>query len=303
MDQREQATVLALVEATEGEWYRTAALLEEVGSAQRVLDQHWDGLEVVSLSEAKALAERADPSRIEHFMQLLDELTRDGVRLVTVLDDDYPTNLREIYNRPPFLFVRGELSPADDRAVAVVGTRKASPEGIQEAQTLAGELARRSITVLSGLALGIDTAAHEATLATNGRTVAVLGHGISRPIYPKGNASLATNIVEQGGTLVSQFWPTAPPTRFSFPMRNVVMSGLGIGTVVVEASGQSGAKMQARLCLEHGKRLFLVKSLVLQEDWARRYAERPGAMVVTSVEDVIDVVTQVTEAPKQLTLY
>lgn len=295
--------LLALVEATEGEWYRTAALLEEVGSAQRVLDQQWDGLELVELSEAKALANRADPTRVDHFLGLLDDLAAKDVRLVTVLDDEYPTNLREIYNRPPFLFVRGELTPADDRAVAVVGTRKASPDGVNQAKKLAAELADRSVTVLSGLALGIDTAAHEATLETGGRTVAVLGHGLMNPIYPKANAGLAARIVDEGGALVSQFWPTAPPTRYSFPMRNVVMSGLGIGTVVVEASGHSGAKMQARLCLEHGKRLFLVESLVLQEDWARKYAERPGAVVVSDVEDVIDVVTQVIEAPKQLALY
>lgn len=303
VNQREQATVLALVEATEGEWFRTAALLEEVGSAQRVMNQQWDGLELVSLTDARALAERADASRVEHFMEMLEDLADDGVRLVTVLDEDYPTNLREIYNRPPFLFVRGQFAPADDRSVAVVGTRKASPEGVEQAKKLASELSTRSVTVLSGLALGIDTAAHEATLETKGRTVAVLGHGIKNEIYPRQNVGLANRIVEEGGALVSQFWPTAPPTRYSFPMRNVVMSGLGIGTVVVEASGHSGAKMQARLCLEHGKRLFLVESLVLQENWARTYSQRPGAKVVTDVEDVIDVITQVTEAPEQLAFY
>ena len=113
-----------------------------------------------------------------------------------------------------------------------------------------------------------------------------MGTGIQR-VYPAENRELAARIVEAGGALVSQFWPDAPPTRYSFPMRNVVMSGMAVGTVVVEASSTSGAKMQARLALDHGKRLFLVESLVMHEKWARDYAERPGATVVKSVDDVL----------------
>jgi DNA processing protein len=158
------------------------------------------------------------------------------------------------------------------------------------------------VTVLSGLALGIDTAAHEATLDTQGRTLAVMGTGIHR-IYPAQNRDLADRIVKAGGALVSQFWPDAPPTRWSFPMRNVVMSGMAVGTVVVEASRTSGAKMQARLALEHGKRLFLVESLVMHEDWARKYAERPGATVVQSVDDVLAALeTELQSLGEQLTL-
>ncbi|MBA3736660.1 MAG: DNA-protecting protein DprA [Actinobacteria bacterium] len=223
---------------------------------------------------------------IAHHEASIAQLEKEGVSLVTVLDEAYPTNLRLVYNRPPFLFVRGALRQEDERAVAVVGTRNASAEGRQQADRLARDLARAGVTVLSGLALGIDGAAHEATLDVGGRTVAVLGTGIRRT-YPRGHSDLARRIVEAGGALVSQFWPDAPPTKWSFPMRNVTMSGMAIGTVVVEASKTSGAKMQARLALEHEKRLFLVESLVMHEPWARRYAEKPGATVVQDVDDVL----------------
>jgi DNA processing protein len=230
------------------------------------------------------------------------ELEREGVSLVTVLDDDYPTNLRLVYNRPPFLFARGELRADDERAVAIVGTRQASATGHAQAARLARELAGHGVTVLSGLAAGIDTAAHEAALEVGGRTVAVMGTGIRR-VYPAQNRDLAARIVDAGGALVSQFWPDAPPARWSFPIRNVVMSGMAVGTVVVEASSTSGAKMQARLALEHGKRLFLIESLVMHEKWARDYAERPGATVVQSVDDVLAALeSELQPLAEQLTL-
>src|SRR5690606_11165068 len=159
-----------------------------------------------------------------------------------------------IYNPPPFLFVRGSLSAADERSIAIVGTRRASAAGLEQARWLASSLAKEGVTVLSGLARGIDTAAHRAALDGGGRTVAGMGTGINRR-YPAENSELADEI-ERQGALVSQFWPDAPPTRKSFPMRNVVMSGMALGTVVVEASSTSGAKMQARLALEHGKLVF-----------------------------------------------
>lgn len=206
-------------------------------------------------------------------------------KLVTVLDrDQYPSNLRVIPSPPPFLFYRGELHRDDARSVAVVGTRKASDEGRERARVLAEKLTAESVTVISGLAKGIDTEAHTATLAAGGRTIAVVGTGILRT-YPKENAQLAERVAETGA-VVSQFWPEAPPTRYSFPMRNAVMSGISQGTAVIEASATSGAKMQARIALEQGKRAFLMASLVTRESWAQRYLER-GAIEVHSVEDIL----------------
>lgn len=299
MDRREQAAVLALVAHPRGEWYKTAALIEEARSAVRIVEGEWTGFEPLEVQET-TLRQEITPAELEGYSEMIGELEGQGVRVLTILDEDYPRNLREVYNRPPFVFVRGELSPEDEQAVAVVGTRRASPEGIREAGSLASQLAERGVTVLSGLALGIDAAAHSAALAAGGRTVAVMGTGIKR-IYPAQNRELVDEIV-RAGALVSQFWPDAPPTKYSFPMRNVVMSGMAIGTVVVEASNTSGARMQARLALEHGKRLFLVESLVLRESWARRYAEYPGTTVVESVDDVVDVLTATSRQVEQLTL-
>ena len=214
----------------------------------------------------------------------LKEWLAAGLCLTTVLDDDYPLNLRTIPNLPPFLFYRGRLQADDAFSVAVVGTREATPEGENRAARMARLLAERGVTVLSGLARGIDTAAHEASLDAGGRTIAVLGSGLFN-IYPSENRPLAERITKSGA-VVSQFWPDAPPAKYNFPRRNVVTSGLGQGTVVIEASATSGAKMQARLALEHGKLVFILRSLVETHKWAQDYHRR-GAIVVDSADDVV----------------
>ncbi len=292
--------MLALVKKTRGEWYRTADVIESARSALRIVEGTWTGFEPADVT-ASSLVGSVPERELAEYEAMIDEYEKRGVRLITILDEDYPQNLRLVYNRPPFLWVRGALLPTDDRSIAVVGTRKASPEGLAQARVLAEQLAERNVTVLSGLALGVDGAAHEGALAVGGRTVAVLGTGINT-IYPAQHAELAGRIVESGGALVSQFWPDAPPTKWSFPMRNVVMSGMGVGTVVIEASKTSGAKMQARLALEHGKRLFLVNTLVMREEWAQNYAKHPGATVIDSVNDVVDVLAALAQPVEQLVL-
>jgi DNA processing protein len=145
-------------------------------------------------------------------------------------------------------------------------------------------LVENGVTVLSGLARGVDTAAHTASLDAGGRTVAVLGSGLRR-IYPPENVGLAARIAESGA-LVSQFFPDAEPTKHSFPLRNITMSGMGQGTVVIEAGSTSGAKMQARLALEHGKKVFLISHLVATQPWAKKYLAR-GAIQVDQVDEIV----------------
>jgi DNA processing protein len=298
-DLLEQGALLALVAHSRQEWSRTAALVEEAGSALAIVRGELPGDD---MGDAIAdLFDQVEWDEVERNAEQIQRWGASGVRLLTVLDEAYPINLREIYNRPPFLFVRGDLLPTDSRAIAVVGTRQASEQGRSQARQLAVDLSDRGVTVLSGLALGIDAAAHEGALDAGGRTVAVLGTGINR-VYPPAHRDLASRILQHGAQ-VSQFWPDAPPTQSTFPMRNVVTSGIALGTVVVEASGKSGARLQARLCLDHGKRLFLVRSLVMHEEWAQRYAERPGATVVESVDDVVEVVDAYLNPPVQLSLY
>lgn len=297
----ERAAVLALVEASRHAWHRTAALIIEAGSAVRLLDGGWTGLEPYDTELAEELRQGVTPASLDAKRAEAALLAEQGIRLLTVLDPDYPRNLRLIHNLPPFLHLRGTLSPADDRAVAVVGTRAASPAGLEQAGALADELARRGVTVISGLARGIDTAAHRAALAAGGRTVAVLGAGIRAPIYPADNAGLAESIVA-GGALVSQFWPDAAPTRHTFPRRNVVTSGLSLGSVVVEAEATSGARLHARLALDHGRPVFLLRTLVRQQAWARRYADQRGAIVVDSVDDILRRLVATTAPATQLSL-
>jgi DNA processing protein len=298
---REQAAVLALTKVSPAEWYRTATVIMEAGSACDLLEGRPRIMADEHCRYAEELLSRIKPEDLDLAEATIERLAAEGVRLLTVLDDDYPTNLQLIYNRPPFIWVRGQLNPRDVRAIAVVGTRNASEKGRKLAAQLARELVDSNVTVLSGLARGIDTAAHSSALEAGGRTVAVIGNGILRPTYPPENAQLADQIAENGA-IVSQFWPDAPPRSIHFPMRNVVMSGLASGTVVVEASSTSGAKMQARLALEHGKRLFLLESLVMTQEWARKYAKRPGVTIVRGLDDVLDVLVKLVEVPQQLAL-
>ncbi len=261
---------------------------------QAQLERGVDGLWSQKLTESSEAARVAAPilkAGLKDTTAAMDRVGAEieaaaavGARLVTVLDDDYPANLRLIPNLPPFLFYRGELRLDDARSVAVVGTRGASEKGLSRADRMARMLAAEGVTVISGLARGIDTAAHRAALDAGGRTIAVLGTGITR-CYPAENESLADQIAGHGA-LVSQFWPTRTPGRDTFPRRNVVTSGIGQGTVVIEASSTSGAKMQARLALEHGKKVFLVRSLVTDQIWAQSYLQR-GAIEVGDVADVV----------------
>ncbi|MEU8352279.1 DNA-processing protein DprA, partial [Streptomyces sp. NPDC048845] len=197
-------------------------------------------------------------------------------------------NLRVIGNLPPFLFYRGELDQRDARSIAVVGTRQATEDGLRRAARMARELVEHDVVIASGLAKGIDAAAHQATLTAGGRTFAVMGTGIAAPIYPAENRPLAKAILDAGGGLLSQFWPTSPPAKYTFPRRNVVTSGTTLGSVVIEASGTSGAKMQARLAAEHGKHVFLIRSLADTQPWAQKMIEENRAILVTASSDITD---------------
>lgn len=284
----ESVFLLAMLRASTGQWHRIATLVDNAGTAE--------GLITHQVAPHSKFAETVVNSVTDrHITEAFDEVAswseRPDMAVWTVLDDDYPTSLRSIFNRPPFIFCRGVWrDEIDRRGLSVVGTRKASNLGLSRARRMADGLAARGTTVISGLALGVDGAAHEAALAHPGRTVAVLGSGFDA-IYPPQHGDLAERIIASGGALISQFVPTQSPSRKSFPMRNVVMSGLGLGTIVIEANERSGAKMQARLALEHGRSLFLLRSLVDTFEWAADYAEngKYGAMpiVVDSVDDVL----------------
>lgn len=215
-----------------------------------------------------------------------------GLDIRTVLDPYYPHNLHSVFDRPPLIFVHGSWRERTDRqSIAVVGTRNATTDGLRRAARITRELVAQHFTIISGLAAGIDSAAHSAALDAAGRTVAVMGTGLAH-VYPAGNRPLAARIVDVGGALVTQFFPHQRPQSWMFPLRNVVMSGLSMGTLVVEASETSGAKMQARLALRHGRAVFLLRSLVASQKWARKYVEQGAygaqAIEVSTEEDIVE---------------
>jgi DNA processing protein len=271
----EQAALIAWLRRPGVVWSAVTERLEECGSVQKAA--------AAQAPAQGSLFEAAQTDGLDEAARDLDRWDRAGIRMVCVLDAEYPSNLRMIHQHPPVLFMRGTADERDATSVAVVGTRQPTPRGIDQAHQLATGLAANDIPVISGLAAGIDTAAHTAALAAGGRTVAVIGTGIDR-VYPPQNAGLQEEIVAKG-LVVSQFLPGAPPTKASFPMRNAVMSGYALATVVVEAADRSGSRIQARLALQHGRHVFLMRSL-LEHKWARDYAERPGVTVVETAGDV-----------------
>lgn len=209
-----------------------------------------------------------------------------GASIVTCEDPAYPRNLLNIYDYPPFLYVRGSLVP-DEIAVALVGSRLASPYGRYVTETLSRELALQGVTVVSGLARGIDAAAHRGALAGKGRTIAVLGCGLDLT-YPPENAELAEAVAAQGA-LVTEFPLGTPPNAPNFPSRNRIISGISLGVVVVEAGEKSGSLITARIAGEQGRSVFAVPGAI--DSAGSRGTHRlikEGAKLVENVEDIIE---------------
>lgn len=259
-------------------WAEITAEVLEAGSALEV----WQRLEPTALMGRPG---ESDP--LEAAIHDIALWGKQGHILVTILDRRYPERLRGIHQAPPVLFARGSLRP-DDTAVSVVGSRKASDRGLSIAATVARELVTRGVTVVAGLALGIDTAAHRAALAAEGRTVAIIGTGINK-IYPAANRDLHEEISRQG-LLLSQFWPDAPPQKHTFLMRNATMSGYGQATVVVEAGEKSGTRAQARMAVEHGRPVILTDLVVEQNEWAKALIGRPGVHAAGDLRSLLNIV-------------
>jgi DNA processing protein len=220
------------------------------------------------------------------WVRRLDRLraARPAVVVLDVTDSRYPANLRSVRGRPTLLFVEGELLQADQRAVAIVGSRHASPEGLRAAGEVAAGLVKGGFTVVSGLAKGIDAAAHKAALDAGGRTLAVMGTGIDR-LFPSENAGIALRIPAQGA-LVSQFPPGYAATKTTFPARNAVIAGLSLGSVLIEAQPWSGSRIESDRSLEQGRPVFIWAPVMADRAWVHRFASTPGVHIVESVEQV-----------------
>ena len=239
---------------------RLRTLLDAFGDAQQAWTAPPQALRQAGLSDklVENLARlRADVS----LEQVWEDIHSQGIDVLTWGDEAYPTRLRDVDNAPPVLYLRGTITPDDDWAVAIVGTRRATSYGRQVTEGIARELAHNGVTVVSGMARGIDGVAHRAALDAGGRTLAVLGSGVDR-IYPPEHRRLAEEIISQGA-LVSDYPPGTPPEGRNFPPRNRIIAGLSLATVVVEAGRRSGALITSDFALEQGREVFAVPGNVM----------------------------------------
>ena len=235
---------------------RLKNLLEAFGSAPKIFLNSESTLKKVDKISDK-IARAIVAFSYESLKKELALAKKLGVTVVTLKDNTYPKNLKEIYDPPLCLYVKGALSSADTLALAIVGSRRASFYGLSCAEKFAYALAQYGITVVSGLARGVDTQAHAGALKAKGRTLAVLGSGLNS-LYPPENAKLAEKIAESGA-VVSEFPLNAEPLARNFPRRNRVISGLSLGTIVVEAAKNSGALITADFALEQGREVQFIQ--------------------------------------------
>jgi len=262
-------------------------LLDRFGTAQAVLEAAPSELREVP-GVGRKLVERIVRAEQEVDVQSQLALCRQrGVDVVVEHDAVYPSLLREIHDPPGVLFLYGHLLPQDGMAIAIVGTRHATPYGLRQAERLAASFARAGLTVISGLARGIDAAAHRGALEAGGRTIAVLGSGVLN-IYPPEHDRLAEDVVAQGA-LLSEAPPRAEPLPGAFPQRNRLISGLSLGAIIVEAAERSGALITARLATEQGREVFAVPGRVDQRNSRGCHRLiRDGAKLVETADDVLE---------------
>ncbi|MBN1589013.1 MAG: DNA-processing protein DprA [Pirellulales bacterium] len=274
------------------------ALLERFGSPGAVFEAAPDELRAVKgvgpklLGRIVAARDEIDPLREMALCR------RHGIEIITERDARYPRLLGQIHDPPSVLFARGELLPRDAMAMAIVGTRHATRYGLQQAEKLAAGLARAGLTVTSGLARGIDAAAHRGALSAGGRTIAVLGSGLLR-MFPPEHEELAA-AVAQSGAVLSELPPEFEPLGGNFPQRNRIISGLSLGVIVVEAPERSGALITARLANEQGRDVFAVPGRIdSRPSRGCHRLLRDGATLVESVDDVLGQLGPLFEAAPQ----
>jgi DNA processing protein len=284
MDSREALVALNLIEGVGP--IRVRQLLEHFGDAPAILQAPKQ-----RLLQARNIGEETADA-IAHWEKNIDlaaelkRITDSGCRIVTQVEAEYPELLRQIYDPPIVLYVKGELLPKDKNAVAMVGSRMTTHYGIEAARKLAYQLAYVGVTVVSGGARGIDSAAHQGALSAKGRTIAVLGTGINL-VTPPENAELFERIAASGA-VITQFPFNRPPDKQSFPIRNRIVAGMTLGTVVVEANMTSGALITANFATEYGRQVFAVPGRI-DSPRSKGCHEliKKGAKLCESAEDIL----------------
>lgn len=262
-------------------------ILQYFGSAEKVFNaelEHLLSIEGTKLDLAKRIKNFSEWEKID---KLINNCEKRGIDIYSITDVRYPKFLKEIHDPPPILFCKGKIEEQDNFGLAVVGSRRFSDYGKRVTEKFAFELASMGITIVSGLARGIDSIAHNAAILAKGRTVAFLGSGVSI-IYPPENKKLAEKIVNSGA-VISEFYPDEPPKRENFPKRNRLISGMTLGTLVTEASVKSGALITASFALEQGREVFAVPgNITSKNSEGTNFLIKKGAKLVQQIEDILE---------------
>jgi DNA processing protein len=264
---------------------RTRKAIESLGAAERLFEASLTELESTGMPAAAAqfVADGRALAAAEDEAKRVAEI---GASFITPEDEAYPSRLLQIYDPPAVLWIRGNQALLERPGIAVVGTRQPSPYGAGMAELLSRELARRRLTIMSGMARGVDTAAHKGALDAGGKTIAVWGTGID-VVYPKENRKLAENIVTTGGTIVSEYPLGTFPAPQNFPIRNRILSGMSIGVLVIEAGEYSGTRITARCAMEQNRDIFAVPGNVTNKNaWGPNTLIKQGAKLTATWEDI-----------------
>jgi DNA processing protein len=264
---------------------RARRLVEHFGTIAQIFRASLTELEATGLLAVSAQA-LGTGKALELAQEEAARATASGIHLVSLDDPNYPPRLKQIYDPPPILYVRGATDLLAQPGIAVVGTRHPTPYGSGMAERLAIDLAARGLVIQSGMARGVDTAAHRGAIAGKGKTIAVFGTGVDVP-YPKENTRLSEQIVALGGALVSEFPLGTFPAPQNFPIRNRIISGMSMGILVVEAAEYSGTRITARCALEQNREVFAVPGNVTNKNsWGPNTLIKQGAKLVATWEDI-----------------
>jgi DNA processing protein len=267
-------------------------LLARFRSAEKVLSQGTDQLtqtEGISIELARRIIRRkSDRNSIQAKLNKdMDYLAKTGARVVTIWDEEYPPILKKIYDPPLLLYFKGSFDEKDNYSIAIVGTRMPTNYGKVQAEAIAADLSRQGITIVSGMARGIDSIGHRAALKNNGRTIAVIGSGLDR-IYPPENRKLFEEIAEKG-LIISEYEPGTGPDAVNFPKRNRIIAGLSLGCILVETGVSGGGMQTAALSLDQNREVFAVPGYigVKQSEGTNLLIKKGEARLITCAEDVL----------------
>jgi DNA processing protein len=282
------AAVLAATEVVPADWRDLATILQKFEGPSTLLSGHITGNDRDS-DLLRYLRRMISSSRIEYWLRRLEQLETlmPEVDFVTIDSPAYPANLKIAYGGPPFLFIKGQIIEPDTVSLAVVGNRKATQDSLQAANDIAATAVHYGITVVSGLAKGVDAAGHRGAIDAEGRTIAAIATGIDYPLGRESDPTLS-GVIPKHGAIISQFRPGSPPTSSSYLQRNGVISGLSLVSLAIEAGERSGTRNEIEHALHQGRKVLIWRPNSDSQSWVGIYAEEPLVKIVTTEMEIVD---------------